>query len=556
MCNPWRTWWLRDVLGDLVVAPLLFVWRGRGAVSLPRRGRAETLVLLGAVSGLSLLVFDVVAPALPLPRSLVVLALLLAASRVYVALRLGPKGVVIATALASVSAIWGTAQGGGPFAGPTLHARLFFLQINMSVVAATLLILAAAMVERQQAAAQGERRRREAALLAALAQSLSASLDLETVLQRVVTGAQDLCGSAQVGVALRDPDSEVLRDRAAVGAPQRAAAGLRIEPGQGVGEYVLRTGRPWRTAHAAAEARCSPEEQVGASAGEPLAVVAVPILIGARVEGVLYAANPAARPFTAQDEESLGRLAAQAAMALHNAQLYRQVQAELVERRKAEARLSASLHEKEVLLKEIHHRVKNNLQIISSLLSLQAEAIADPALLRQFQGSQDRIRSMALVHETLYQAPDLAQLDMARYLHTLSTQLLHAYATDPPRLDVRLQVEPLWLDLEQAVPCGLIVNELLTNACKYAFPAGQAGVVHVQLQRRTAQQAMLVVRDTGVGFPADLAFPQTATLGLQLVGLLTEQLGGTITLERTHGTTFTLTFPVRTSEGAVAHGSV
>src|SRR5262249_27203717 len=150
------------------------------------------------------------------------------------------------------------------------------------------------------------------------------------------------------------------------------------------------------------------------------------------------------------------RLAAHAAITIQNAQLYQQVQAELVERRKAEEQLTVSLQEKEVLLKEIHHRVKNNLQIISSLLSLQSDAIADPDLLTHFQDSQERVRSMALVHETLYQSQELARLDMTPYIHSLSAQLLQSYSVDPQRIDVRIQADPLWLDLDQAIPCGLI----------------------------------------------------------------------------------------------------
>jgi len=322
---------------------------------------------------------------------------------------------------------------------------------------------------------------------------------------------------------------------------------IRIEPGQGLGGQVLLSGRPWRTENYAADARFSKEYLAGARAEGNIAVLAVPILAGARVEGVFYVSNPPAHPFTDRDEEILVRLAAHAAIAIQNAQLYHAAQAELAERRKAEEQLTASLQEKDVLLKEIHHRVKNNLQIISSLLNLQSDAIADPHLLAQFQDSQDRVRSMALVHETLYQSQDLARLDMAPYIHTLSTQLWQSYGIDPQRIALRIQADRLLLDIDRAIPCGLILNELLSNACKYAFPPSQTGVVYVELQGITAQQAVLVVRDTGVGFPADLDFRHTDTLGLQLVCMLTEQLNGTVALERAGGTTFTLTFPVMTS---------
>ena len=171
-------------------------------------------------------------------------------------------------------------------------------------------------------------------------------------------------------------------------------------------------------------------------------MLAVPILTGTRVDGVFYVSNPSSHPFTDRDEELLVRLATHAAIAIQNAQLYRQAQEELAQRRQAEAHLTASLREKEVLLKEVHHRVKNNLQIVSSLLELQSDVIDDAALLAQFRDSQDRIRSMALVHETLYQSQDLARLDLARYIHTLSAQLVQSYNVDPQRITVRIQVDP------------------------------------------------------------------------------------------------------------------
>ena len=400
----------------------------------------------------------------------------------------------------------------------------------------------------KQAEAEVERRRRETEMLADLAQNLSASLDLDTVLQRVVAGAQELCASERAILMLRDPDSDVLTARYEVGAPHMAYAGLRIEPGKGLGGQVLRTARPWRTDHYATDPRFSKEYVAGAWAEGNIAVLAVPILTGTRVDGVFYVSNPPSHPFTDRDEELLVRLATHAAIAIQNAQLYRQAQEELTQRRQAEAHLTASLREKEVLLKEVHHRVKNNMQIVSSLLELQSDVIDDATLLAQFRDSQDRIRSMALVHETLYQSQDLARLDLARYIHTLSAQLVRSYSVDPQRITVQIQVEPVILDIDQAIPCGLILNELLSNAFKYAFPQNRTGAVHVALHADTAQQAALVVRDNGIGFPDEIDFRHTESLGLQLVAMLTEQLQGTIALERADGTTFTLTFPVRNVE--------
>jgi PAS domain S-box-containing protein len=216
--------------------------------------------------------------------------------------------------------------------------------------------------------------------------------------------------------------------------------------------------------------------------------------------------------------------------------------ADLIEQKRIEAQLTASLCEKEVLLKEIHHRVKNNLQVVASLLYLQSDSFDDPQLLAQFQESQHRIRSMALIHETLYQARDLAHLDFAQYVQALAAYLMHSYTVDEARITLQMHTHEVWLDIDAAVPCGLILNELVSNSLKHAFPDGRPGEIHLDL-RSEPGLTTLRVRDTGVGFPDGLDVRQTESLGLQLVCMLTEQLGGTIDLSRAEGTTVTLTFP-------------
>jgi PAS domain S-box-containing protein len=395
---------------------------------------------------------------------------------------------------------------------------------------------------RKQAEAEAERRQRESALLAELAQSLNASLDLDTVLQRVVAGAKELCSSERALIMLREPGSEAMLVRYEVGDPDMAYAGLRIELGKGIGGQVLLTGRAMRTNDYAADPRFSKDYLPGARAAGKLAVVAVPILIGPRVEGVFYVSNPSTHPFTARDEDILQRLAVHAAIAMQNAVLYGRAQEELASRTQAEAQLTALLREKELLLREIHHRVKNNLQIISSLLELQSDTIQDPSVLALFNDSQQRIRSMALVHEILYQSQDLAQVDVGAYLQSLSVQLFRSYGVDAQRIALRTDMERVLLDIDRAIPCGLILNELLTNVFKYAFPEGRAGEIRLVLRADPARHVTLMVQDTGVGLPEELDFRYTESLGLQLVCMLTEQLGGTITLTRQGGTTFTLTF--------------
>jgi two-component sensor histidine kinase len=213
-----------------------------------------------------------------------------------------------------------------------------------------------------------------------------------------------------------------------------------------------------------------------------------------------------------------------------------------VQLRAGEERLKAALHEKEVLLKEIHHRVKNNLQIIASLLSLQSDQLKDPDDLVLFEDTQHRVKSMALIHESLYRTGDLARFNFARYIDSLCTDLLQSYGNGASHIRLQTELDELIFDVDTAVPCGLILNELLTNALKYAFPNGHPGDITIGLRADTGQ-VTLSVRDTGIGLPTDLDFRHTESLGLQLVAMLTEQLGGTITLSRNCGTAFAVTFP-------------
>ncbi len=213
---------------------------------------------------------------------------------------------------------------------------------------------------------------------------------------------------------------------------------------------------------------------------------------------------------------------------------------DISERKLVETRLRTSLKEKDVLLKEVHHRVKNSLQIVSSLLNLQMRQITSTEALELLRESQTRIRSIALLHEKLYQSPSLARVDIPGYLRGVATGLMGTYGV---RDQVVLSVgaEDLRLGMDAAISCGLIVNELLSNALKHAFPGGRRGTVEVAL-RREGEEIVLEVADDGVGFPRDLDFHDPGTLGLKLVCMLTEQIRGTVELGRGEGTRFVVRF--------------
>ena len=214
---------------------------------------------------------------------------------------------------------------------------------------------------------------------------------------------------------------------------------------------------------------------------------------------------------------------------------------DITERKKVEEKLKKSLKEKEVLIKEIHHRVKNNLMIISSLLNLQSQYIKDEEALDIFRESQNRARSMALIHERLYQSKDLKRIDFGDYIQTLSKDLYHSCVTDPQRVELKMHVENLMVDINTTVPLGLIVNELVTNSLKHGFIKDAEGEINIDFHK-DGDEFVLVVEDTGVGFPDDIDFRNTPTLGLQLVNNLTTQIDGKIELNRDKGTKFIITF--------------
>ena len=837
----WRTWWLGNAMGALVVAPLFFVWSGRRAQ--PQGGIAEALAVLIVVGALSFAVFGHV-----FELTLINFSYLVFPPLIWAAVRFGPQGAVTATALVLAIAIWGTAQGFGPFAGETLHKGLFMLQSFMSVVAGTTLVLGAVMAERwqaeaavheqrerlhvtlssigdavmvtdsqgrvtflnpvaaaltgwpetealgkdntevfqivneythqavenpvakviregtvaglanhtlliardgverpiddsgapirlpqgrllgvvlvfrditerqraeetrvrlaaivsssedaiigktlegvitswnqgaeriygykaedvigrslaflmppnrpdelpgilarlaqgeaishyeterirqdgqvipvsltispirdpagmivgastiardisaqKQAQAEVERRRQEAELLAEIAQSLSASLDLDTILQRVVIGAQELCGSERVFLALREPGSDTLVGRYEVGAPEITYTGLRLEGDKGLGGAVLRTGRPWRTADYASDTRFSQEYVVGARAAGHLAVLAVPLLIHTRVEGVLYASNLATHPFTERDEEILERLAVHAALAIQNAQLYRQVQAELAERQRAEAALAQAAAELEQRVEERtaalratiaeRQRLEQEAQraqhfaLLGRLAAGVSHEIRNPlaAVFLQVDVLEEELRtpspdSPAAVAEALDEIKtNLARLDdlvqdyltLAR-VTTLQREeqdigtALQAWGTE---MQQEMEGQGITIEMQGLTGLGPVAFHASTlrraflNLVQNAADAMPQGGTVILAGQSTATQVQLHVQDTGSGIPAErreqifeplyTTKPGGTGLGLYIVQEIVAAHGGQITVESVEGqgTTFTITLP-------------
>lgn len=224
---------------------------------------------------------------------------------------------------------------------------------------------------------------------------------------------------------------------------------------------------------------------------------------------------------------------------------------ELFERQMAEKELLASdrqlrqsLAEKESLLKEIHHRVKNNLQIVSSLLYLQEAYMTDPKGVEILRESQNRIKSMALIHEQLYGSEDLAKIDFGRYIQGLTTNLFDAYGIDPLRIRLHVRTDDIALGVDMAVPCGLIINELVSNALKHAFLPDAAGTIAITIRNLNGGRMEIVVADDGIGLAGVPADGDKQSLGLRLIDTLTNQLDGTLAVATENGTRFSITLKV------------
>jgi two-component sensor histidine kinase/putative methionine-R-sulfoxide reductase with GAF domain len=214
---------------------------------------------------------------------------------------------------------------------------------------------------------------------------------------------------------------------------------------------------------------------------------------------------------------------------------------EILERRCAESGLKQSLAEKDVLLKEIHHRIKNNLQIISSLLNLQSRNLKDSSALSSFNESNNRIRSIATLHEQLYRSKDLSRINFTTYIRNMTNNLLHSYGVTDNSIKIIVNSEHIYLDINTAIPCGLIVNELVSNAIKHGFPERKSGEVTVDFNR-FGDKYILKVSNNGIKFPPELDINNCTTLGLELVSSLSKQLKGSLSLERENLTKFQLEF--------------
>jgi len=217
---------------------------------------------------------------------------------------------------------------------------------------------------------------------------------------------------------------------------------------------------------------------------------------------------------------------------------------DISDRKQKEERITAALKEKDILLAEIHHRVKNNLQVIHSLFDLQSGRIADPVAIGMLRESQNRIRSMALIHQRLYEGKDFACVDFRSFLQTMVPTLMSSYGADPSRIAPKIRAEEVQLPINAAVPCGLVINELVSNVLKHAFPGNRGGEIEIDFRRGLDSDVILSVSDNGIGLPDSFSLSNASTLGMQLLSLLADQLGAEMSIKPAHPTQFSLRFPI------------
>jgi PAS domain S-box-containing protein len=388
-------------------------------------------------------------------------------------------------------------------------------------------------------------------LMRTVAQRIRQSLNLQDILNATVQEVRDLLGVDRVLVYQFDSEMSGTIMAESVKPGWTVSLGVQIhdtcfQTGTGV-EYYQGRKRAIANIYEAGLTDCHIRllEQFGVKAN-----LVVPILLevssqnpGSHLWGLLVAHQCSDfRQWEENQLDLLDQLTVQLAIAIQQSSIFEHAQTELVQRQKAQVKLKNALAEKEVLLKEVHHRVKNNLQIVSSLLQLQSQTLKDPEVIKVLRESQNRIESISLIHKNLYTSPNIGQIDVADYIHNLATSLLISYQIYPGKIALETDIDSVRLNVDQAIACGLVINELISNALKHAFPNQQAGTISITL-RNIGNSIEMTIRDDGIGLPDNLDWTNTDSLGLSLVyDLVTEQLEGDITLERNHGTGFTIQF--------------
>jgi two-component sensor histidine kinase len=375
-------------------------------------------------------------------------------------------------------------------------------------------------------------------ILETMAKAITGALDIDEVLSQALEMAISLTSAREASLWLIDNESGELFLEAERGIEDDAIRRMRLSVDDTMAGKVIRSGKSLRANRGATN------DLIKIKTGYIVeALLYVPLTHRGNTFGVLSAIHREPnKTFGPRDEKLLLAIADFTAIAVHNAYLYDQSQREIAERTRAEEKLRAALAEKEVLLREIHHRVKNNLQVISSLLNLEAGRIQVEQGVEILRDSQNRIRAMALVHEHLYRSDNLSMIDFGSYVQMMVDQISHSHGATIRGITIRSDIDNIYLSIDVAIPCGLIINELVTNALEHAFPDGRHGTVQIEMKAQPDDNLVLAVSDDGIGVPDDFSFAQAGGLGMKLVDTLAKQLNGHIALDQTERTTFQIAF--------------
>ena len=359
-----------------------------------------------------------------------------------------------------------------------------------------------------------------------ISEAAHSAQNLEELFRSIHNIIGELMPAKNFYIALYDYDREILSFPYFADEYDETPAPKRL--GKGLTEYVLRTGEPLLASPDVFKelVKKGEAELIGAPSIDWLGV---PLKRDNKTFGVLVVQSyTEGVRFGEEDKGILKFVSGQAAMAIR--------------RKHAEEQLKQSLRDKGVLLQEVHHRVKNNMQIISSLLNLQASQVKDKDFLKMVKDSQSRIRSIALIHEKLYKSQNFSNINFSDYVQSLVIHLFQFNQIDSNLIQLKMDLEEVFLDIQTAIPCGLILNELVTNSMKHAFPEGRRGEITVGLHPLEEHSFQIVVRDNGVGIPKNQDIEHTTTLGLQIVTMLVKQIEGSMEVQREDGTTVKIVF--------------
>jgi PAS domain S-box-containing protein len=377
-------------------------------------------------------------------------------------------------------------------------------------------------------------RRRDESLLKMqrdLGLELSRITDLQEALMTIMTAALRIEGIDGGGIYLVDPITGEINLACSMGLPREYINTVLHYGKESVNTRIVMAGRPIYMAYDKPELNSMGIFRNETNLPEGLQSVAIiPVMHMAVTTACINVISRTSRNLPENSRNALESLGS--------------IIGSTIDRLQAQEGIRASLREKEVLLKEIHHRVKNNLQIISSLLSLQTNKINDPLLLGHFNDFNNRIRAIALIHEKLYQSGDFSRIDFLQYIESIVYDTSQGLTISVSMPLFKITGDNVTLSLNQAIPCGLITNEIITNSLKYAFPTGWEGeaMIEISMFQRGSKQVELAISDNGIGFIGGIDAEERDSFGLTMICMLTKQINGTLQLDGKKGTRYVISF--------------